>query len=166
MRSFNEVFSPIIETGSGRIHKPHNVDDLTDFYKTDEYGNIVPNFPLVSQTHKYVAKPEDTEEMLSPRNGDDMVSDVHIGCRTSTTEGTPEQSTDSDAVTPIHNQEPRKRKKYRRGYYVPGRRPMVDFLIKIMETFQLTASSKFITSRPRYENSQLQFVPNTYHDIY
>lgn len=41
----------------------------------------------------------------------------------------------------------------KRGY-VPGRRPFLDLLIKLLETFQLTATSEFIQSRPRYATSQ------------
>lgn len=43
----------------------------------------------------------------------------------------------------------------KRGY-VPGRRPFLDLLIKLLETFQLTATSEFIEFRPRYATSQYQ----------
>ncbi len=47
----------------------------------------------------------------------------------------------------------------RDGKYVPGKRPLVDFFIKLLELFRLTAESKFIASRPRYRTSQ--YSPNT-----
>ncbi|XP_065215265.1 uncharacterized protein LOC135841957 isoform X2 [Planococcus citri] len=175
-RSFNEVFSPMIETGDGRIQKPHNVDDLTDYYKVDESGGIVPNIHLVGHPLQHLlnhdrAKPvlEDEDLLLQSRN-----SDHKLQSRTTTApdSGDGEISTaDQDQENTIPSSSgsqngTRKKYKYRGGNYVPGRRPIVDFFIKLIEMFQLTSESKFITSRPRYGNGQLQYVPNTYHDIY
>lgn len=44
VHSFNELFNPVIETGEDRIREPHDIDELTRYYRRDEYGNMVPNF--------------------------------------------------------------------------------------------------------------------------
>lgn len=120
----------------------------------------------MSSQHSQQEQGASDEEIVGQKRSD-FVSDPKLGCR-----GTPAPNSDGSeeptgpADQPSYNDVPRKHVKNRGAYYVPGRRPLVDFLIKLVESFQLTSTSKFITSRPRYENSRLQYLPNTYHDIY
>lgn len=163
VRSFNEVFSPMIETGDVRIRKPHQVDDLTDYYKIDDSGDIIPNSEFLSSRHFTInqakSRSEDEEILLQPRNPNPLVE-----YRTTPTPGSddressPFPDTDNDMMSssPIPQNVIRKKYKHRGGY-TPGRRPFVDFFIKLIEEFQLTANAKFITSRPRYGNGQLQY---------
>ena len=172
VRSFNEIFSPMIETGDVRIRKSHNVDDLTDYYRSDESGNIIPNSELVSIPHWNIDKiksiPQDEQMLLSPRNLNPMAEYrttntssiiTHRESKTNSNSGNAPNPLQDNTIPSSYTPEKNIRKKYkhRGGYYVPGKRPFVDFLIKLVERFQLTANSKFITSRARYGNGQLQY---------
>lgn len=200
VRSFNEVFSPIIETGEDRIEEPHDVDELTHFYRRDEDGNLVlkrdgwlPSNPYVGAANPKSSKSRSKNMVGSLFNhlqvsgkAADPGPDT-VACHKTDGENRdlnqdqqPDSSTDAPNSSPnpenisrfesesVYPDSPAYGVEYEeypeydtydyhpRGGYVPGRRPFLDLVIKLLESLQLTAKSKFMVYRPRYTTSEYQ----------
>lgn len=198
-RSINELFSPIIEAGEGRREQSHDLDELTNLYERDQYGNFVTSRPERHSTHPKRRRTKNDQvesifnQLARSQSDDEMVSRSKNNSLNGTTSG---KNAINDTVRCSHNEtdeplrniiikidentldedeyedgeyedyEEDNHHEYHHPYhprstsYVPGRRPFVDLIIKLIETFQLSAESEhFITSRPKLTKNQ--FIPET-----
>lgn len=186
VRAINEVFNPIIETGDERREQSHDVDDLTNFYKNEENGDLVLNDESWNSANQFLNNPPDLpNDMVGSlfnqlrssslfRPNSNTFAPDHKDEDTNDNENVPVDKIESynfpfanyriseqdrfheyeDTELPDYNQFREYVFHPKRNYYVPGKRPITDFLIKLLGWFQVTSDSKFITSRPRYKTFQ------------
>lgn len=180
VRAFNEVFSPVIETAESRRESFHDVDEITNYYKRDKDGSLVLDDKvwLPSNLHwrrpKSEFKEKDTVGSLfkqldfrsarsqpdelepsqrSSINGEksvDIEADIYplVVDVTGSDTNAPNLSNSSDENSDEY-EEPAYHPK---GGYAPGRRPLLDLIIKFLEMFQVTAD-KSSTVRSYIEKS-------------